>query len=455
MGKYFGTDGIRGPAGGTLVNESFFEKLGAAAAEWLNMASTETPPLVVLGRDPRPSGEALMEAAARGLGSGFSCVDAGVLPTPALARLVRTEGAALGIMITASHNPATDNGIKFFTAEGRKLWEEEEAALEGIVDMLDVRARHGRWTHKVGQSALRKRVEGAKAYTGALAEGFPGKMLEGWKVVVDTAHGATRTTAPTLLRHLGAEVLQLGGGTDGAAINQGCGSEHPEAAARAVVESGAQIGFAFDGDGDRLVCIDERGLRLDGDRLLGLIGLDGIRHQWLTGNTLVATVQSNLGLDRALRAEGGRVVRVGVGDRLVSRKLEETGAVFGGENSGHLIFSEHGWSGDGLLSSLMLCQVLRRAEVPLSVLGEQICLGPQLTFNLKVSHKRPIPECRFLSEALAIWEGRLGADGRVMVRYSGTEPLLRILAEAAEMEAAEAAGRALVTAAQKDLCDPV
>lgn len=446
MGHYFGTDGIRGPVGGPLVNGPFFTRVGQAVADWIGGVTGSSLKEVVIARDPRPSGPQLQDAIARGVGRGCRFTDAGILPTPALARLVLEREADLGVMVTASHNPSSDNGVKFFTREGRKL----SAAEEEEVETLIAKPVHA---HPV-DTTFAPRLEplpSVGGYLDALEAHLSGIHLGGWRVVIDAANGATRQTSPVLFRRLGAEVTVIGDSMDGNRINDGCGSEHPRRLAEKVVETGAHLGIAHDGDGDRLVCVDERGELLDGDRLMVILARDGIERGWLGGGRVVATVQSNLGLDRAVAQAGGTVLRVPVGDRWVSEKMAETDTDFGGENSGHLIFREFGWCGDGLLAALRLCDVLVRRERPLSELGAEISLFPQRTYVVRIAEKKPLQQCPLLVATQHQWEARLGSAGRILVRYSGTEPILRILTEAEDPQLAEAAGEALVTTAQKEL----
>lgn len=446
MGKYFGTDGIRGRVDGPLVEAGFFRRLGGAVRVWLERKREEAPDRparILLGRDPRPSGPMLQRAFLEGLGPGYQLLDAGILPTPALARALPLEGASLGVMITASHNPSTDNGIKFFTGEGRKFNVEAEAELEELIESQPAA--------EVLEGSPLHPCNAVQAYVEAMQLLLPVDALKGWTLVLDTANGATRETSAEVLRNLGANVVHLGADPEGARINAGCGSEHPEILREAVLENRARVGIAHDGDGDRLVCVDERGRVVEGDRLMGLIALNGLKMGWLKEGKVVTTVQSNSGLDRAIEEAGGVVYRVPIGDRWVSEKMLETGASFGGENSGHLIFGNSGSTGDGLLAALMVMDVLMRENLPLSQLCERISLFPQATANLQVAEKPPFERCPHLKLELEGAENRLAGNGRLLLRYSGTEPKLRILVEAATVETAEGILRGLVTAAQKDL----
>lgn len=449
MGTFFGTDGIRGPVGGAVVNPVFFEQLGRAVSAWLlenRESGEETPRLrIVFGRDSRPSGPELTEAFIHGLDESFLCLDLGILPTPALARFVQKESAALGVVITASHNPASDNGIKIFTGEGAKLSEAEERRIEGLLQEL-------KGTGKAGVAAPQaEKIDGVSSYLDSMSMLLPPDALKGWKVALDTANGATRVTSSAIFRDLGADLIHVGDSEDGSRINDKCGSEHPETLIQAVLDNNARLGFAHDGDGDRLVCVDERGQVVNGDQLIGLIALDGMKKGWLKAGKVVTTVQSNGGLDQAIRKAGGQVYRTPIGDRWVAEKMAELGVAFGGENSGHLIFGHSSSTGDGLLAALMIVDLLKTENQPLSELAKRIPLFPQATNNLKVKDKIPLESCVTLQSTLDRWRKRLGEQGRILIRYSGTESKLRILAEAPAQKEADEALEALVTASQKDL----
>jgi len=456
MGRYFGTDGIRGPAGGPLIREPFFHKIGAAAEAWIRERGMVKPESriagkVVIGRDPRPSGLALARAVASGFGESCQCLDAGILPTPALSRLVSRENACMGIMITASHNPASDNGIKLFDSGGRKLDIREEEHIESLI--LGMESENPGTSTPEGREL--PKIDGVKAYIESVQKLFGKCSLQGWKIVLDTANGATLRSSPALLRNLGAELIQLGDSPAGEEINRDCGSEHPQVLASAVKAHGAQLGFAHDGDGDRLLCVDETGEIVDGDKLMGLIALDGLKQGWLKGGKVVTTLQSNLGLDRIIQKHGGEVFRVPIGDRWVSAKMLETGASFGGENSGHFIFGDFGATGDGLVAAMMIAEILSREDESLSALAARIPLYPQFTGSLAIRQKLPLGACREIRKTCRALESQLGDKGRILVRYSGTEPKIRMLAEAEDVEHARKAFDALESAVQKDLVEAV
>jgi len=449
---YFGTDGVRGPYGGPLINEDFAARLGYAAACWaLGIAegggvACESD-LVLIGRDTRASGPSLERALAAGLrAGGLRPVSLGVVPTPAVARAVAARRARLGVVVTASHNPAADNGIKFFTVGGFKLTDAEEVAIEAALPAIGV--EFGLSSPDEGLATLAGVTED---YAAALASRMPAGVLAGWRIVVDTANGATCATTPGALRQLGAEVHVIGGVPDGSNINAGVGSEHPERLAREVVARGARVGVAHDGDGDRCLLCDETGSMLDGDEMLTMLAIEALRCGALAANTLVVTVQSNLGVDAAIRAAGGRVERTEVGDRYVLERLRAIGARLGGEASGHIVNLDVSPTGDGLAAALGVLSVMQVSGRPLSELRLGLSKYPQGTRNLRVQEKRPLQECLALSAELVALTRSLGNEGRVMARFSGTESKLRLLVEAQESTAVGLALDRLEAAARRDL----
>jgi len=412
--KYFGTDGVRGPFGGPVVNESFAARLGAAAA-----ASVSRKGRVVIGRDTRGSGAALEAAVARGLrAGGLEPVSLGVVPTPAVARAMNATGAVLGVVITASHNPAADNGIKFFGPGGVKLTDEEEFRIEQLLP--DAAA---------AEPVAVASADGCAPYVAAAQALLPAGALRGWRIVLDTANGATCATSPVVLRALGAEVIGIGDAPNGTNINAGVGSEHPGPLADRVRATGARLGVAHDGDGDRCVVCDERGGVLDGDEVLTLLATHALAQGRLVNRTLVVTVQSNLGVDAAITSAGGRVVRTSVGDRYVIEGMLKERATLGGESSGHIICSEISPTGDGLVAALKVIEVMLASGQPLSQLRQALKKFPQRTAALKVAEKKPLETLSGLQGAIRAVETELGAQGRALVRYSGTEPKLRLLVE--------------------------
>jgi phosphoglucosamine mutase len=454
--QYFGTDGIRGPYGGPVINEEFAARLGAAAAAWLKTSALRAPDgggerraserrKVFIGCDTRFSGPALAAAVAAGLKSGgaepFSL---GILPTPAVARAVRTGGAALGVVITASHNPAGDNGIKFFAANGVKHTDEEELAIERLLGETGVIDRFSPVELARGPDAI-------DDYISAVSGLLPSGALAGWRIVLDTANGATCATSPVVLHALGAEVIGLGDSPDGHNINAGVGSEHPEPLATRTRASGARLGIAHDGDGDRCVLCDETGSVLDGDEILTLLAVHALAGGTLAHKTLVVTVQSNLGVDAAVAAAGGRVVRTAIGDRYVGECMLTEGATLGGESSGHIICAEVSRNGDGLVAALKVMAVMRATGRPLSELRRALRKFPQRSSALAVEVKKPLESLPALTRAIAALEKELGAAGRVLVRYSGTEPKLRLLVEGPTDAVADEGLARLAAAARSEL----
>ena len=441
--RYFGTDGVRGPYGGALMNEGFVAALGRAAARWARPGGSR-PSRVLIGRDTRASGEPLARALAAGLAAGgASPVSLGVIPTPAVSRAVRLGGAALGAVITASHNPASDNGLKLFGPDGAKLTDAEEAQIEALVG--EARAVPPLAEGALGgESAL-------EPYVAAAVRLLPGGCLNGWRIAVDTANGATCASTPTVLQALGAQVAAIGNRPDGRNINDGVGSEHPELLADLVRSAGARVGIAHDGDGDRCVLCDEKGAVLDGDEILAVLATHALARGALAQGTLVVTMQSNLGLDAAVAAAGGRVVRAAVGDRYVAEAMRACGASLGGESSGHVIFRDFGPTGDGLVAALRVVAVMLETGRPLSELRRVLARYPQAARALVVREKRPLEALPGLAAAVRAIEGGFAGRGRVLVRYSGTEPKLRLLVEGPTQAEVGAAMERLCAAARAEL----
>lgn len=441
MGSYFGTDGIRASADSAVFQTPFLARLAGAAVAFLGRGSAVT---ILIGRDPRASGERIVaELAQAWVDAGVRVLDCGVVPTPAVALGARDAPADLGVVVTASHNPAQDNGIKFFSDEGTKLSEAEEARLESLIDHA---------------SALQPRPGGervpypaAEAYTAFAIRQAPPGFLAGKKIVIDCAHGATAKTSPFVLGALGAELCTLGDHPDGQNINDGLGSEHPEVLAAKVLELGADLGIAHDGDGDRVLFVDESGAVVPGDTVLALIGQHLIRAGELKDRTLVATVMSNLALDRAIEAFGGEVLRTPVGDRQVFYKMLAGEYGFGGESSGHLILRDYLPTGDGLTAALAFLKAWLASGEPVSSWAGHIRLYPQITRNLYVEEKKPFEEMPAFARALSALEKEMEGTGRILVRYSGTEDKVRLLAEAESAERALMAIEQLVALVKSHL----
>ncbi|HWA27291.1 MAG TPA: phosphoglucosamine mutase [Lacunisphaera sp.] len=439
--RYFGTDGVRAPYGSATMNEEFAWRLGAAAAAWLRETNATPGARILIGRDTRHSGASLAQALAGGLShGGYEPVALDILPTPAVARAVTTRGAALGIVVTASHNPASDNGIKFFGPDGVKLSDEMEGRIEELLPERRV---------PDGNRPL-QRLDARPDYLAGIA-GQIHVNLTGWKIVLDMAHGATVDTSGPALRACGAEVVAIGAAPDGSNINAGVGSEHPEKMCAAVRASGAKLGIAHDGDGDRCILCDEQGNVLDGDEILTILALHALRQGKLAKNILVVTVQSNLGVEAAVGAAGGRVLRTAVGDRYVIERMRAEGATLGGESSGHVICAEVSPTGDGLVAALKVIEVMLATGQPLSVLRRGLRKFPQKSVALKVREKLPLESLARLPREIRALESELGTQGRVLVRYSGTEPKLRLLVEGPTDESVDAGIARLEAAAKAEL----
>ncbi len=440
--KYFGTDGVRGAYGSATMNESFAWRLGAAAARYALEKGAKPGAQVILGRDTRASGASLEQALAGGVASaGLSPVGSGVVPTPAVSLAVREEGAALGVVITASHNPASDNGIKFFGPSGVKLTDDEEWRIEQLLPD----ATGTPWSGEI------PRVGAHVLYTRKAAALLPANSLRGWKIALDTANGAACGTSRTVLEQLGAELVLIGNQPNGQNINDGVGSQHPEKMSAATRSSGARLGIAHDGDADRCILCDERGDVLDGDEILTILALHALQHGRLAKKTLVITVQSNLGVDAAVSAAGGRVSRTPVGDRYVIEQMLAEGAVLGGESSGHVICLDVSPTGDGLVAALKILEVMLATGRPLSELRQRLKKFPQLTAALAVREKKPLETLPAVQAAIAAVEAELGERGRILVRYSGTETKLRLLVEGPTDAIVQSCLDRLIAAVRQDL----
>lgn len=423
--KLFGTDGIRGIANSEPITAGSALRLAQAAGRVL--IKEENGVAVVVGRDTRASGEMLESAIAAGLASnGIHVLLAGVVPTPAVAYLTTRYCASFGMMISASHNPFQDNGLKFFGATGYKLSDESERAIESEF------FRPGTYELPTGKSVgrIRRIKEATEEYAVFAATTVPKDFsLSGVKVVVDMANGAAYQTTPMVLAALGADVDLHSSAPDGFNINVDCGSTNPAALSRHVQESGGAFGLAHDGDADRLLFCDEHGFALDGDELLAIAALDLLPRNQLQKNTVVATVMSNFGLDEVLQRHGGKVFRTEVGDRFVMDALVQQRLNLGGEQSGHMVFRDFTTTGDGLIAALQIIAIMLRTGKPLSELRRVLKKFPQVLRNVTVREKAPFEQFDHLTERLREAESRLYGKGRVMLRYSGTEPKARLLLE--------------------------
>jgi phosphoglucosamine mutase len=432
--RLFGTDGVRGVANVHPMTAEMALQLGRALAYLVRSGPRRHR--IVIGKDTRLSGYMLEQAIASGISSmGVDVMLCGPLPTPGIAFITQSMRADAGVVISASHNPYQDNGIKFFSRDGFKLPDEMELRIEQLIlggaeddaGAEDFRALRPTAT-RIGKA---KRIDDARGRYGQFLKGlFPRDLtLDGLTVVVDCAHGASYQVAPGVFEELGAKVIPLGVKPDGTNINDRCGAVHPEAMARAVRKHGAQLGLALDGDADRVILADEGGRVVDGDAVMAIVGRDLVRQRTLAKRTVVATVMSNLGLERALAGVGGRVVRTAVGDRYVVEAMRRNGYNFGGEQSGHLIFLDHVTTGDGVAAALNLLAVMQREGRPLSELTRCFEPVPQALVNVAVRERRAIAELPPVARAIAAAERALGAEGRVLVRFSGTENTVRVLVE--------------------------
>ncbi|AKU26897.1 phosphoglucosamine mutase [Geobacillus sp. LC300] len=433
MGKYFGTDGVRGVANRELTPELAFQ-IGRCGGYVLTK-SVERPK-VLIGRDTRISGHMLEGALVAGLLSiGVEVMRLGVISTPGVAYLTKALGAQAGIMISASHNPVQDNGIKFFGPDGFKLSDEQEAEIEALIDNgEDMLPR----PIGAGLGQVNDYFEGGQKYLQYLKQTIDEEDFSGMKIALDCAHGATSSLATYLFADLDADVVTMGASPNGLNINEGVGSTHPEALAAFVKEKGADVGLAFDGDGDRLIAVDENGNIVDGDQIMYICAKYLKETGRLKHQTVVSTVMSNLGFYKALEAQGIKSVQTAVGDRYVVEEMKKNGYNLGGEQSGHIIFLDYNTTGDGMLTALQLVNIMKIKGKPLSELAGEMKKYPQLLVNVRVKEKEKVMENEQVKNVIAEVEAEMNGNGRVLVRPSGTEPLVRIMAEAPTEEACRA-----------------
>lgn len=424
MGRLFGTDGVRGVANKELTPELAF-RLGRAATAFFGEES-HCQPIVVIGRDTRISGQMLEAALAAGICSaGGKAILAGVVPTPAVAYLTRKLNAQAGVVISASHNPYPDNGIKFFAGTGYKLPDAVEEKLEDLV--LQTTDELARPTAE-GVGTIEYRHDLIKEYMD-YAVSTVGDSFSGLKIVVDCSNGAAFEVAPAVLKSLGAEVVVINDSPNGININKDCGSTHMAGLQQAVIKHQADIGIAHDGDADRCLAVDETGALVDGDQIMVICALELLKQNQLKDNTLVTTVMSNIGLHQAIKKAGGRLEITPVGDRYVLENMREYGYTLGGEQSGHIIFNEYSTTGDGLITALQLIWSTRKSGKKLSELAGLMTRFPQLLVNVRVQSKEGWQDNQAIEAAIKAGEAELGESGRILVRPSGTEPLIRVMAE--------------------------
>ncbi|MGO2696531.1 MAG: phosphoglucosamine mutase [Bavariicoccus seileri] len=432
MGKYFGTDGVRGVANSELTPELAF-KLGRYGGYVLQKQAQSDHPRVLVGRDTRISGQLLEQALIAGLLSvGIEVLQLGVLPTPGVAYLTKVQGASAGVMISASHNPAADNGIKFFGADGFKLTDETESKIEALLDAPDdILPRPS----AAGLGTVEEYLEGSLKYISFLEDTVPNK-LEGLNVCLDGANGATTSVLNRLFADLDTDFQTMGNRPDGLNINDGVGSTHPEKLGEFVVESGADVGLAFDGDGDRCIAVDETGAIVDGDKIMLICGAQLKETGHLNEDTIVTTVMSNLGFFKAAKEEGLTVSKTKVGDRYVVERMRESGFNFGGEQSGHVIFLDYNTTGDGLLTGIQLLKVMKQTGKKLSELASAMTTYPQQLINIQVPNtiKHQVAELPAVAAEIEKVEEEMAGNGQILVRASGTEPLVRVMVEATSDE---------------------
>jgi phosphoglucosamine mutase len=453
--KIFGTDGVRGKANIEPVTAETALKLGRAAAHVFKnieaQSRTRGKHRIVIGKDTRLSGYMLENAISSGiLSMGVDVLFIGPLPTPGVAYATRSLRADAGIVITASHNPYDDNGIKFFRADGYKLDDRVENEIEELVFSGGIENVRPTAT-AIGKAirvddALGRYIEYAKA-------SFPRHLtLEGMRIVVDCGHGAAYKSTPCVLRELGAELFVMGNQPDGTNINLNCGSMHPEALCKRVRENRADIGIAHDGDADRVLLCDENGQLIDGDDIMAIAALDMLKAGTLAGKTLVSTVMSNAGLDVAIKAAGGQVIRTAVGDKNVIDEMLRNGFNLGGEQSGHMIFRDSATTGDGLVTALQILAIMKTKDTPLSRLANCWTRYPQLVANVRVREKKPFAELEDVLQFVAEAEAELQpAGGRVLLRYSGTEPKARLLLEGRDAAVLESWSRRICDAISRQV----
>jgi len=450
MGKYFGTDGVRGVANVGLTPELAF-KIGRCGGQVLTREAKGTKPTVCIGMDTRISGPMLEAAITAGLLSiGCNVIRLGVVTTPAVAYLTKALNLQAGVMISASHNPVEDNGIKFFGADGFKLSDETEEEIERLIDEAEDRLPRPAGG---GIGVVSDRPDAVSQYVDYL-QSTVDVRFDGMRIVLDCAHGAAHELAPRVFRELGADVHLIGASPDGLNINDGCGSTHPEQLQAEVVRLGADLGLSYDGDADRLIAVDERGEITDGDYVMAILGDHLNRQGRLKRSTVVSTVMSNLGFYKALESLGLKSLQTAVGDRYVMEAMREGGYNLGGEQSGHVIFLDYSTTGDGILTSLQLAQVVRKTGKPLSELKTIMRKYPQVLVNVRVADKSRLKGNAAIERAIRDAEERLAGNGRVLVRPSGTEALVRVMVEGPDEASINRIAREIADVVQVELSSP-
>jgi phosphoglucosamine mutase len=448
MGKLFGTDGVRGVANVHPMTGEMAMQIGRAIAHIFK--NTGGRHRIVIGKDTRLSGYMLETALASGICSmGVDVLLVGPMPTPAIAFITHSMRADAGVMISASHNPFYDNGIKIFSHDGFKLPDEMEDKIEGLVSSNSIHSLRPT-ARDVGKAF---RIDDARGrYIVYLKNTFPSPLsLDGLKIVLDCANGAAYRVAPTVLEELGAEVIPIGVDPDGENINLNCGSLHPEIVSRMVLQTGADVGMALDGDADRIVFVDDQGTVVDGDHIMAICATDLIQEKRLKKNTLVTTIMSNMGLERTLKAYKGKVVKTAVGDRYVVDEMKRSGYNMGGEKSGHMIFLDYNTTGDGIITALQVLAVMAKKEKPLADLAMIMIPFPQVLYNIRVKEKKELSQIPELDRKITTIEQELGDTGRIVLRYSGTEPVIRLMLEGEKEDQIQQMGGDLAEAIERSL----
>ena len=444
MSRLFGTDGVRGRAGEAPLDHQTVARLGGALVR--GMRHGARPLRFVVGRDTRESGDWIERELARGIQSeGGQLTSAGVIPTPGVAYLAREMDFDAGIVVSASHNPFEDNGIKVFSGRGEKFTEALERDVEAIIADRS-------WDVHGDMPAAVDRTDAVEAYLGHVRLALPdAHRLSGMRIAIDAANGATTTVAPRLFRELGFDVTVIGASPDGRNINLECGSTHPEWLSATVREKGCRLGVAFDGDGDRAIFVDASGRVVDGDAVLLMCARQMKARGRLRGDAVVATVMSNIGLELALRERGIELVRTPVGDKYVMEEMLKRDIALGGEQSGHIIFSDHLFTGDGIATALNVLRVMADTGRELADLAGELVALPQTLLNVRVRERKDLSTVPAIADAMARVEGRLAGQGRLLVRYSGTEPLLRIMLEGRDQQEIQAWAAEIAGAVRQEL----
>jgi len=439
MKKLFGTDGIRGIANREPITAEMIFHIGRAGAY---LFKDKADPKILIGKDTRISGDMLEAALIAGICSaGVNVLRVGIAPTPVVAYLTRAYHANCGIVISASHNPFDHNGIKYIRGDGFKFSDSEEEEIERIYF-----ENHSKdeWPTEKNIGRLKELSEGEEKYINYIKSTLPSKFsLMGYKIVLDCANGASFVITPRVFAELGAEIITINDKPNGININNNCGSVHPASLRKEVLRQKADLGFSYDGDADRVIAVDEKGNIVDGDQIMAICALNFIKKAQLPGKIVVTTLMSNIGFDRTIEKVGGKVVRANIGDRYVLEMMKKVNTVLGGEQSGHIIFSQYSTTGDGLLTSLQLMKVLREEEKPLSNLSSVMEKFPQIILNYKVKDKEQFIKNVFIKKIIKEIEKELDGKGRIFVRASGTEPLIRVLLEGEDKNKLEKISREL------------